>query len=226
MDPAYQIPLTDEALIMLGEITVILGQVDEEMVRTVSGLIGTDRETANAVMGSTKMENNTGIWAKLIAQRTADLDILWLVEVAMKEFPVVARLRNDLIHADYGVAFNSGGLSFTTRNMGDTYRDADGKRVLMGFQAPAFAKRIRNGKRTPASEIPALRERVGRLSCLIAQIGYSLAPHGRDNPQASPWHGKLAPTIPPRPDDWEPGKAKVRPVPPRSSRPKREAPQE
>lgn len=222
MDPAYQIPLSDEALIMLGEITVIMGQIDEDLVRTVSGLIGTDRATADAVMGSTKVENNTTIWAKLISQRTSDLDILWLVELATKEFPAVSRGRNDFIHADYNVSVKvMDGVMATTRNVGDTYRDKDGNRIRLGFQGQVFAKRVRSGKTTPISELADLRARVGRLSCLIAHIGYCMAPHGRASPQHSPWLDKLGPTLPPRPHDWQGPKAKARPVPPQPSKPKR-----
>lgn len=220
MDPAYQIPLTDEALVMLGEVTVILGQVDEEMVRTVSGLISTDRETANAVMGSTNMENNTGIWAKLIAQRTDDLETLWLVDLAMKEFPVVARLRNDLIHADYIVTVDTDFGSLTMRNLGVTARREDGRRIVLGLEGPVNARRVRNGKMTPAEEITGLRDRAGRLSCLVAHIGYLLA-HQSSH---TPWRDRLLPTLPPRPDDWEPGKAKVPQAQRPPSRPSRQSP--
>lgn len=214
MDPAYQIVLSDAQLAILGEITVILGQIDEEMIRTVSGLIGADRETAQAVMGSTRMENNSDIWSRLIQLRNKDnLDILWAVGHAMSEFPAVQQGRNDFIHADFGVetvAVLGDGteVKISTGRHYETYRRPTGERVILGFTGPIVAKRIRSGRKTPIAELHTLRDQAARLSCLVAHIGWAVSV-GQGKPHTSPWHDRLAPTLPPRPDDWKPGKAKA-----------------
>ena len=228
MDPAYQIVLSDAQLAILGEITVILGQVDEEMIRTVSGLINADRATTQVVMSSTRMETNSDIWSRLIGQRTKDLDILWAVAHAVTEFNPVQGGRNDFIHADFAVelpvTLPGGAATLSIERSHETYRRPNGERVVMGFQGPVVAKRIRSGKKTPIAELQALRDRAARLSCLVAHIGWAVSPHGQGKLHTSPWRDRLVPPIPPRPDDWEPGKAKVPQAQRKPSRPSRQSP--
>lgn len=231
MDPAYQIVLSDAELALLGEVTVILGQIDEEMIRAVSGLISADRATTEAVMGSTKTQNNSDIWSRLIRLRNKDaLDILWAVDHAMTEFPAVQQGRNDFIHADFGVeavAVLEGGreVRISVGRGHTTYRNANGERVVIGATGPIVAKRIRSGRRTPIAGLQALRDRAARLSCLIAHIGWAVSPHGQGKLHNSPWHERLAPTLPPRPDGWEPSKAKAPQGQRPPSRPKQRSPQ-
>ena len=54
VSPAYSIPLSDKDLALLGELVAILGQIEEDMTLTVSGLIQGDRPTTEKVMGSSK----------------------------------------------------------------------------------------------------------------------------------------------------------------------------
>lgn len=229
MDPAYQIVLSDAELAILGEVTVILGQIDEEMIRTVSGLINADRATTEAVMGSTKTQNNSEIWSRLVRLRNkGNLDILWAVQDAMTEFPAVQQGRNDFIHADFAVetvaVLDDGKEVRISAGRGHTtYRDASGARVVIGATGPVVAKRIRSGRRTPIAGLHALRDRAARLSCLVAHIGWAVSV-GQGKLHTSPWHDRLAPTLPPRPDDWEPGKAKAPQAQRKPSRQSRQSP--
>lgn len=197
MFPAYSIPLTENDLILLGELTVILGQIDEEMVRTVSGLVMSDRPTAAKIMGSTAIANNSSIWAALIGIRSSDLDLLWLVDHAEKEIAEVSKGRNDFIHAFYREKLSFGGFIHTTSNELVELRPESSK--------DTHAMRVRNSQNRPISELPPLKERAARLSCLIAHIGHCLSPDAINHP--SPWLGRLAPTLPPRPPSWEPAPA-------------------
>lgn len=200
MDPAYQIPLTPGELQCLGELTAIIGQVDEEMTRCVSGLISADRPTTNLVLGSSKVADNSAIWAAVIGLRTKDEDIIWLVEHALKEIQSVSQGRNDFVHA----YFHPGDVE----SVEVVEVNEAGATVLAVTGAP-YARRVRNDKRRAISELKEVRDRAARLSCLIAHIGWCLAPHGRDHPEHSPWLERLGPTLPPRLDTAEARKAKA-----------------
>jgi hypothetical protein len=197
MFPAYSIPLTEKDLILLGELTVILGMVDEEMVVAVSGLIQADRPTTAKIMGSTQIANNAAIWASLINLRCSNIDILWLVDHAQKEIAAVSAGRNDFIHAFYRERLPSGAYTYSSSNEMVELRPETSENT--------HAMRVRNSQNRPVSELATLHERAARLSCLVAHIGYKLAPHGEGR-EHTPWLGRLLPTLPPRPPNWEPEK--------------------
>lgn len=196
MNPAYQIPLTPAQLQCLGELTAIIGQVDEEMTRCVSGLIRADRPTTNLVLGSSKVADNSSIWAAFIRLRKKDdEDLLWLVEHALKEIEAVSRDRNDFVHA----FFQHGNVMMVhavevDETHAHIYADVE----------PAYARRVRNMKRRELDELPGVRDRAARLSCLIAHITWRVG-HGS---WLSPWHETLSPTLPPRLDTAEARRAK------------------
>lgn len=215
MNPAYQIPLSPRELQCLGELTAIIGQVDEDITRTVSGLISADRPTANLVLGSSKVADNSNIWAALIGLRSKDEDILWLVEHAIKEITEVSKGRNDFVHA----FFQHGSvLSISVVEV------EDGHAVVYGETEPVTARRVRNNKRRPIAELFDVRDRAARLSCLIAHIGWCMAPHGRDHPEHSPWLERLGPTLPTRLDTVEARRAKAQQPRQRPSRRSRQTP--
>ena len=91
MEPAYQIPLT-EKLAELGALAVLLGQVDEILIRTVERLLNLNRQSANRIMGSSKVAENSHL-GRGDPNRTTDEDVLWLVEHAGKW--AVSAGRND-----------------------------------------------------------------------------------------------------------------------------------
>ncbi len=81
MRPAYELPLNQKQFAQLGELTAIIGQIDDFMVQTVAHLLKVDRAAANLIMGSSKVADNSSIWATTIRNRTKDEDILWLLEL-------------------------------------------------------------------------------------------------------------------------------------------------
>ncbi len=207
MEPAYQIALNAEELALLGEITVILGQVDEIMIQAVKRLLNVDREAANAIMGSSKIGDNSNIWANCIRNRCDDEDVLWLVEHANKEIQAVSTNRNDFIHA-----------VFTPRVVLKAGPAFDPK----AFQAGAFqtfeifnrlsptARRVRGKQQRSVAELTAVRDQASRLSCLVAHSGILSMGISADT---SPWLDRLAPSLPPRLGTVATRKAKAQPTP-------------
>lgn len=208
MEPAYSIPLTDKDLATLGELTVILGQIDEEMVQCVSGLVQSNRDTAAKIMGSTQISNNAAIWQALIGQRTKDVDVLWLVAHAVQEIGIVSGGRNDFIHAFFMEASPHGYFTYSSSN--------EFAEIRPETSAATYAKRIRNSKTTHIAELVTLREKAARLSCLVAHLTQILTSPG-DEPWLTPWRDRLLPTLPPRPPNWEPPKARGLESPPSTS---------
>lgn len=165
---------------MLGELTAIMGLVDEEMTQLVTDLLDIDRGAGNVVMGSTKLETNCDIWAAIIAQNTIDAETLWLVKYAGTEMRAVQKGRNDFIHA----VFREEGGIFDRLVFDPTHFDT----------GTVKARRVKKEEEVDLSELPPLLLRAARLSCLVAHISHLM----KGTP--SPWHGKFDPELPPRPD--------------------------
>lgn len=168
---------------MLGQLTAVIGLVDEEMTQVVTNLLGVDRDAGNAIMGSTKIADNTAIWISVIKQNTLDAETLGLIKHASREVQNVSEGRNDYIHA----VFRSEG----------------------GFFDPAFfdpaifdtgtvqARRVKRDKEKPLADLPPLLARACRLSCLVAHISHLV------KGEPSPWTNKFEPPLPPPNDASE-----------------------
>jgi hypothetical protein len=180
MEPAYHIPLSKDEFALLGELTAIIGLVDEEMTVLVQELLGVERGAANVVMGSTKISDNTAIWASIIAENTSDEDLLWLVKHADIEVQKVSEGRNDFVHAIFEMKegpFDSSVFDPAVFHVSET-----------------VARRVRRVNERPVCDLKDVRDRAARLSCLVAHISHLV----RNEP--SPWQDKLDPAPPPRPD--------------------------
>ena len=199
MEPAYPILLNKDQLALLGELTVILGQVEEIMVRTVAMILTIDRGAANRIMGSSKTADNMGIWYEIVRSRgPRKQEAANFAKHATIEAQKVAQGRNDFIHAWFE---HSGGY------------------VEPGYVEPGYveegeltARRIRAEKTRPVSELEAVRDWAIRLSNLVAHVEYLASP-GHSGP--SPWLERLDPSLPPRqrPDE-APHSSKSRKDPP------------
>jgi hypothetical protein len=192
MKPAYPVPLEREELAQLGELTTILGTVDDQMVLTVAHLLRVSRSAANVIMGSTQVATNCAIWGDVIRNRTADEDLLWLVEIAEREVPPISQARNDFVHAVFSVI----------RSM---VVHGDGRPTVRA--SLAMARRIKGTKSRPVTDLPEGIDRAGRLSCLVAHIDHLM---GGKQASSSPWLERLAPTLPPRLDTAAERKAKAK----------------
>ena len=187
MEPAFSLVMDDARHAKLGELTVILGQVDEILIRTVQNLLKLDRQAANLVMGSSKVADNAGIWSEVIRNHTKDPDLLWLVTHALSEINAVSADRNDFVHAWYERSLGAWGGRF----LGWASGVWGGGRIV--------SRRVRNTKHRLVVEIDGVRDRAARLSCLAAHIDHLI--QGKSEP--SPWLERLAPSLPPRPPQGE-----------------------
>lgn len=175
MEPAYPILLNKSQLALLGELTVILGQVDEIMVRTVAMLLKIDRTAANRVMGSSKTADNMGIWYEIVRSHgPRKKEAAKFAKSAQTEAQDVAKGRNDFIHAWFERSNNY---------------------VESGYVEPGYvedgeitARRVRKEKPRPVSDLEAVRDQALRLSNLVAHVDYLASP-GHSGP--SPWLERL-----------------------------------
>ena len=203
MEPSRFIPLSQEHLAMLGELTAILGLVDDEMVKLAEFLLKVDRKAANTIMGSTSVATNATIWAETIRTRSANEDALWLVKHAQEEVQAVSAGRNDFVHAAFETQTINFGGSFGSSAFGMETFGGGSYTVSTGV---ALARRVKTGKKTSLEKLPILRDRAARLSCLICHISHIVC--GSD-PETSSWHERLAPTLPQRPETPKARKAKA-----------------
>lgn len=174
MEPATPLVLTTEQHAMIGELVEIMGQVDDIMIQTVGRLLNVDRAAAGKIMGSTRVEDNSAIWAHAIRNRISDTAIAELIAVAQKEIRDIAELRNDFIHA-----------LFTGDYAAPGYFEP-------GIQTTS-ATRIKSGKTRSTSEIEAARNRAATLSCLVSHIDARMKAGGGHGP--SPWLERLGPLL-------------------------------
>ena len=190
MQPARHIPLSPEEFATLGEITAILGIIDDEMISLVGTLLSVDRAAANQIMGSTRVSENAKTWGAVINSRCEDPKVLWLVKHAQAEMKEVSSGRNDFIHAVFErpTVFRGGMMI--------------GFGIGFGFPqahaGPAVARRVKSGSPVPVAQLPVLRDRAARLSCLVCYIGHIAT---GNTPESSQWHNALSPTLPPWPED-------------------------
>lgn len=178
--PAYDIVVDPALLHALGEIVVIFGQIDDDMTRSITGILGIDRDTANRLMRNTEAVD---LWSGILTGRNAHPDFAFALKLAASEVKGIHRDRNDFIHADYSPAFPFQGGWVTVRGSGATGAEWDGGKVL--------AARSRDQKQRDTSEIAKLRDRAARTSRLVAHVTYAVAPHG--SWEHSPWYAGIEP---------------------------------
>jgi hypothetical protein len=193
MEPAYPIVLTSQEHALLGEIVEIMGQSDNILLGTVARLLNISQSTARDIMGSTRIDNNVSIWARVIRDRFDSPEISSFVEIATTKINDLSSLRNDFIHALY------------TNDYIDNY-------VEPGYQMTT-ATRIRSGKSRSTNEIQTARDLAAMVSCLVAHIDHLATASVDRGP--SPWLERLGPLLQPRQQPREArrrGKGRQRPT--------------
>lgn len=180
--PAYRIALIADQLAALGEIVVIIGQIDDDLALSLTGILKIDRLTANKLMWT---QDAIDLWAGVMKGRSDHPHFEHAVELARSEVKSVLKDRNDFIHADYRNAFSLNGSLVTVRGSANF--------EALASPMPAVASRNRDQKRRNASEVAGLRNRAARASRLVAHIAYSVAPHGGWD--ESPWLPSIEPFL-------------------------------
>lgn len=187
--PGFTTPLNQQELALLGELTAILGQVDDQMVTLVAYLLKVDRPAANRIMGSSKVSDNSMIWSETIRNRTSDENTLWLVQVACKEIQEISKGRNDFVHAVFSdqVFFTDDGASAGGYLSGGIWE-----------RHPPFARRVRNmQQQRPVTDLQQVRDQAVYLLNLLRHVDHVIAGNPADT---SPWRERLSPSLPPRPE--------------------------
>jgi len=170
--PAYQIPLTQTQLALIGELCGIQAQIELSMQLLVLGLLKVTHETAQSILGSTNVRTNSDVWIRIMREKCQAPELLILAEHAYKEIEVLSQGRNDFIHALF----------------------AGSPPELLGasFNLPPndpIAVRTKNFKTvTSVSKLKPLRDRAAALSCLLADLHWRAC--FNPDPARSPWHGK------------------------------------
>ncbi len=137
-------------------------------------------------MGSSRTADNSTIWASVIKNRTADEDVLWLIEHAIEEIKLTSKARNDFIHSVFSrTSYFADGFSFPSQQ--------------------TVARRVRNASPRPITDLPSVINQAARLSCLVAHIDHLVR---GNQATTSAWLGRLGPTLPPRLDTALARKAK------------------
>jgi hypothetical protein len=180
--PAYRIALVSEQLATLGEIVVIIGQIDDDLARSLTGILKIDRPTANKLMWT---QDAIDLWAGVMKGRIDHPHFEHALELARSEVRAVLRDRNDFVHADYRNTFPLNGSLVTVRGSANF--------ETLATPIPAVASRNRDQRRRDASELKGLRNRAARASRLVAHIAYSVAPHG--GWEESPWLPSIEPFL-------------------------------
>ena len=180
MLPAYQMPLSDGELALIGAICAIQGQIEFLMLMTVQHLLGLDVPLARRVMGSTSIETNTTIWLEAVRSKCSDPEGAAWAAVAATEIKDLAAGRNDFVHGTY--AFN--------QDTGD-----------------AIAMRIRSDKTRPVSDLEMVRDQAARVSNIVALVNWISLGLGRSQPQPS-WRDRLGPLPAPPPPKAAPRSGK------------------
>lgn len=178
---AYKIPLSAEDLAALGEIILTVGQIDNDMALSLTGLLGIDRPTANRLMWS---QEPIDLWSGVLKGRCSHPHFDSTVALAGSEVKGVQRSRNDLIHADYLDAFPHNGTTATFRES-YPWKDEPSGRVV--------ASRSRDQTLRPSEDIGRLRTWAARTSRLVAHVCFAVAPHG--SWEASPWIQSIEPFL-------------------------------
>lgn len=165
--PAYGIPLAKRDLILLGEVIVIFGQIDNEMARSLMLPLGIDRDAANRLMMT---QERIDLWAGILKGRCAHEDFDAALCLAVSELKSVNHDRNDFVHADYRPAFSFQGVWVTVRGFASSAEDEP-------WSGKVIVSRNRDQKRREHEDIQSLRNRAARASRLVAHIACAVDPN-------------------------------------------------
>ena len=174
MLPAFQIPLTQVELSLIGEICAIQGQIDYLMQSAVKRWLVIDQVTILAVMGSTAIRRNADIFVKVAREKCKwHPECLQLAETIFAQIDALAPARGGIVHPVYAL------------------RDAQSSPPSAEDVTPLLENivgvRTKTRKQRSGGDIEKVRNDAARISCALAHLDW-LMTRG-DAP--SPWHGKF-----------------------------------
>ncbi|QHP70450.1 hypothetical protein EI171_26065 [Bradyrhizobium sp. LCT2] len=150
MDPARPLVLTRDQHALLGELVEIMGLVESLVIESAERA---DPIAAKKITTETAKQQ-AKLWAKALTGRIPDPRIAAQISIAAKEYEEVAEDRNAFVHALFEGVYARG-------------------YVQPGYQATT-ARRSKTGTTRSTSELQAIRDRAGALSCLIDQVARAI----------------------------------------------------
>jgi hypothetical protein len=100
--PAFALVADKRTLRLIGELAVILGQIELSMRSCLIGLLGIPEHVARRMLGSSKHADNAQLWIEVMRSECHDTQLLEIAEVALKLFEPLMRGRNDFMHSVFG----------------------------------------------------------------------------------------------------------------------------
>lgn len=155
MEPAFHIPLDEDELRTLGEISAIQGQIELSITLTVQLLLDISHETALRILGSTSLGNNIDIWHRIVLEKAPEQRAT--ADRVKADVQALTEGRNDFIHAIYGADPGHAGIALFSgvKHPVKWSSFGDFKRIAM---------RVRNQKKKPVAEMRTVRAIAVRVS--------------------------------------------------------------
>jgi hypothetical protein len=175
MEPAYDIPLTDAQILLLGELRAIQGQIEYGMQQIVRRLEGIKPQEARKLLSAGGMKANADKFISIVRNRCNDASLVRLAEKVYSSLATTSKGRNDFVHAIIAMNEKNGfSLSFNAEPA----------------SKGAVAVRTKNYKKTALDVLPSVRDEAAKISCAMAHIYFCLM--SRQNASAqSPWIGRF-----------------------------------
>lgn len=186
------------------------------MLIAVKRLLDVSYGAACQVMGSTKISANADTWIQIVRERHPLPDAKSWAEYGFTQVSVLAKGRNDFVHALYGLDASqlAQGESAPVLIMPRTSRDAAGLISLNPAIKPA-ASRVKGRSIRPLAELSRVCEQAAHLSVITAFVAETCNP---STASLATWRRRLGSRLPPQASSAAPPPAKGRRSPPRSSR--------
>ncbi len=149
MNPAYHIPLSDEELKLLGEISAIQGQIEFFLQDSLIFALGVGRPVTMAILGESGLGKSVKIWIAILREKARTDPIRDLANEVHADLMMLTKGRNSLLHAVFATDL-FGGFGFTTMPTDSSH--------------PTIAVRTSNMNTAPASEIKKTRDFAAKIS--------------------------------------------------------------
>ena len=201
MHPAFKIPLSAKELQLLGEISVIQGQIEYIINEATAILLEVCLETVEMIYGPVTLPKRLNLFSLFAKKRSKPDSFLNDLAMLQSEIIVISELRNDFAHAIFGFSYPGVGrgrvfeaTDYTGTSCLMLYLNIEAAPNGTDLTTTAY-RTAKNAKRKSPSEIPHLRDRFAYASLLAGRMWHSLTPGGVER---SPWRDiPSPPTTPP-----------------------------
>jgi hypothetical protein len=182
--PAYHIPLSDSELRLVGEIAAIQGQIEYLLGHAMQVMLDISTEAMLAMMHSPSLKTNTYTFVTVARTKAPTDELRDLAEHVFTQMEILAKGRNDFIHAIYATDTPDGAGFALSSGIGSAIDDA------VAIKTGSYKKRR-------AAELQEVRDGLAKISCALAHFEHcTIAAKGADPAGSlaafpSPWHGRF-----------------------------------